>query len=100
MEDNSFFLKKFCPEKVFYQVKDGENLQILMSKFNLPISAFECRQFEAGDVIVIDFSPQIIHVVKPAQTIFDIAKIYDKEPNYLLQKNGCDTIFVGQKLII
>ena len=51
-----------------------------------------------GDYILIKKINKSFHVVKPGETLKSIATFYNKDEDYLKQKNKTSRLFVGQLL--
>lgn len=53
-----------------------------------------------GDIVLIAYPDCMQHIVMPMQTIEDIASKYNVTKEYVLTKNNCHEIFIGQILYI
>lgn len=56
------------------------------------------ERLSCGDMALI--FRERVYVVKPLDTLFDIAVKFGVTPQEILTKNNCSQIFTGQKLII
>lgn len=97
-----------------YQVKDGDTLSSVASRFNLPVEELSnlngvmvSAVLKAGDYIVVpnvsDNSYFSNYIVQKGDTAFKIAQEYNIDPNLLLRLNGLnetDIIYPDQKIII
>ena len=79
-----------------------ENFDYIMSKIlnnNLFITTSK-QDYKIGDYVFFNKNFKIKHIVKPFESIDDIAKKYKKDKNEILNKNNIKNIFVGQQLDI
>lgn len=53
-----------------------------------------------GDIVLILYPDCTRHIVLPLQTIEEIASMHNVTKEYILTKNNCQTIFIGQILYI
>ncbi len=90
----------------YYQIKKEDDFNALIFKFN------SCKQnvlrnndalsFFAGEWVKVTVNDYITHIVKPAESLNDIAKLYNKEKQKLILDNNltCEHLFIGQNLKI
>lgn len=89
-----------------YKVKQNETLNDISKKFNATIETLKIENgisdVEFGDVIIIPEKNLALHVVKPAETLVNIAKQYSTTINHIMKINNLTShnLFIGQKLII
>lgn len=88
----------------FYKITKFDNLEKICNKFNLSkeilIEYNKNSNFENGDYIFIPFKNNIIHIVKPGETLKSIADEYGTTVSSIIDKNKIKYIFIGMKLII
>lgn len=93
-------------EKIFYRVKNNDNLIELANRFN--VSVFDIiidnnlvREIENGDLIIIKKTDEKTYSVKPSDTIESIAKKFCTTKEDILLKNRPLTyVFYGINLKI
>lgn len=93
-------------EVVLYQVKYGDNISTICSKFNVGenniIRNNPNINFYNGEVIKIIRKNSTKHVVKPMETLSIIALKYSVDVDKIIKINNLSSkrLFVGQTLII
>lgn len=94
---------EMCDE-FFYRV--NEDNEKLFEKFNTSkenvLRNNNNLKFYAGEVVKIKLNDYVLHRVKPAETLKDIARIYDVEIQEIKIKNNLtlDKLFIGQEIKI
>ena len=87
-----------------YQLQEGETLESVCKDFKVNINHIKKINnivgAECGDYIFLDEIDLKIHIVKPNQTIYEIAQLYNTTVEEIQKKNGTDKVFLGQQLII
>ena len=85
-----------------YKVEEETDIfQFALNNNSTPAECiFESQNLKKGHYVVVKPRNYIIHIVRPNQTIDDIAKIYNVEPESILKNNNVQTIFVGEQLKI
>lgn len=99
--DNALKQVSTLSDIVFCVENNCELSELIKSKglFNCDIVC-ESTYLLKGQYIVIKPKKYKIHVVKPNQTLSEIAAIYELPSNQILQNNNITNIFVGQQLKI
>lgn len=94
-------------EKQFvYRVLDGDTLASICLKFNTSIENIVRNNKDiplfAGELIEIKVNDYIQHFVKPAQTLKDIAEMYNITTEEIKEKNNLQSekLYIGQVLKI
>ena len=96
---------------IIYTVKNGDNLYSISKQFNIPLNDLinfnekGSTLLHIGDEILIPINTNIndiTYIVKPGDTLYNIAKRYGISINMLIDKNNLDNnlLKIGQKLII
>ena len=96
-------LKKLNIQKTqVFKIKDKTNLNEFITEFNINNCdcITECNNIEKGQYVVVKPRDYFIHVVRPNQTILDIAKKFNTTQESIKKDNNCNNVFVGQHLII
>ena len=87
-----------------YQLTQGETLESVCNDFNVSLNHIkklnEIESASEGDFVFLDVIDLKIHIVKPNQTLKDIAVMYNTTVEQLQQKNNIDKVFLGQQIII
>ena len=90
-------------EKSFiYRVQQGDTLKSIYKTFNTSPENVTRNNNDipiyAGEVICIKTNNYITHVVKPTETIEDIANLYKTEKSEIIKQNNLQTskLFIGQ----
>ena len=92
-------------EKFFYRVINGETVNSLCAKFNLPTALFIkennlTKEIEDGEVVVINKYNCKLYTVLPLDTIKSIAKRFNVSEEELKEKNKIDFVYYGLKILI
>ena len=93
-------------EVVLYQVKVGDNISTICSQFNVGenniIRNNSNINFYEGEVIKIIRKSNTTHIVKPMETLSQIAQKYNTNIDDIIKANNLSSkrLFVGQVLII
>lgn len=74
----------------------------LAEKYKIHISQIisNGEELEAGEYAILKDLDKKIHIVKPFESIEDIAKKYNVTKDYILKHNNIREIFIGERLII
>ena len=87
-----------------YELTEGETLESVCSDFNVSLNHIkhinQINGASEGDIIFLDKIDLKIHIVKPNQTLEDIALLYNTTVESIKQKNNIDAVFLGQQIII
>ena len=87
-----------------YQLLEDETLESVCADFKVSLNHIkrinEIESASEGDFIFLDIIDLIIHIVKPNQTLDDIAKIYNTTVEELQKKNNIYKVFLCQQIII
>lgn len=87
-----------------YKVKEGENLDSIAKKFNIPVNILkgvnDILDVEAYDRIIIPKVSPIRYFVKPFESLLDIAKKFNVSVEYIKAKNYIEDIHVMQELVL
>jgi len=94
----------FC-QKLLHQVKPAQTLEDICriyktTMFYIKKNNPDIEQVEAGDCLIIDERDLNFYVVKPTDTLQKIAQKNNTTEEELINKNGCNAVFIGQLLII
>ena len=91
-------------KNIIYKLEDGESLESVCKDFKVNINHIKkinnINFCESGDYIFLDQTQLNIHIVKPNETLSDIAKIYGTTEEEIKKKNNIEKTFLGQQLII
>ena len=87
-------------KNIFYRVKNGETLEDVCKKFKIAKGELGLNEIEDGDVVYIKHSNIAFHIVKPLETLKQIAEKYSVSVEHIKIKNNITEIFIGQKLVI
>ena len=79
-----------CELSDFIKTKNLQNFDVIS----------ESKTLLKGQYVVLKQRKYIIHIVKPNQTLQEIASIYNILPESILKNNNLSNIFVGQQLKI
>ena len=93
--------ERYIPNDNMYRLKQGETIKQVADKFNTSIDNIEILSSTLeGDFVKIKKCNHTTHVVKPLETLCDIAKIYGVSETYIIENNNLKTkrLFIGQKL--
>ena len=97
-------MSEIYEKNIIYCLQEGETLESVCKDFKVNINHIKkinnIISAQAGDYIFLDEINLTIHIVKPNQTLTDIAQLYNTTEEKIKQKNGVDRIFLGQQLII
>lgn len=94
------------PKKFYYRVQHGDNLNVLINKFNTSkeniLRNNNNIDFYEGEWVIIKENAYILHCVKPMQTIEIIADIYNVSKEKIIADNNLfsNKLFIGQQLKI
>ena len=97
-------MKNIYEQNIIYQLKENETLESVCNDFKVSINHIKhinnIENAEYGDYVFLDKINLKIHIVRPNQTIEDIALIYGTTPQQIKELNNISAIFLGQQLII
>lgn len=97
-------MSEIYKKNIVYQLTEGETLESVCNDFKVSLNHIKkINQIEnasEGDFIFLDYIDLKIHIVKPNQTLQDIAEIYNTTVSRLQEKNNIDKVFLGQQIII
>ena len=89
---------------IIYRINEFDTIESIVKKFGVTEQNISnknlTKKIQEGDRIVIDKTPQLVHVVMPGESIESIAKLYNVSKDYLIKKNGINKIFNGLNLFI
>lgn len=91
---------------MFVRVENGDNLTDILSRYQVKPSSIirnnNTIDLYEGEIIKIICKRATEHIVKPAETLQSIAKLYNKNVDELVQINNLSSsrVFVGQRIII
>ncbi len=86
-------------KKFFYRVQKEDSINLIAQKFNAPIGRLIfnnnlTREVSAGDIILIE-QAETVYLVKPLDTIEDLALKFNQTPQEILDKNHLMYIYAG-----
>ncbi len=86
-------------KKFFYRVQVEDTLNSIAQKFNAPIGRLIynnnlTREVSAGDIVLVE-QVEKVYLVKPLDTIEDIAKRFNLDAREILEKNHLPYVFCG-----
>ena len=86
-------------KKFFYRVQEGDSLNIIAQKFNAPIGRLIYnnnlkKEVSAGDILLIE-QVQNVYLVKPLDTLSDLAIKFNLTQQEILDKNHLMYIYCG-----
>lgn len=90
----------------FYRVKKEDALTGVMNKFDVSATSIirnnPSIDFYEGEVVKILKQRDLIHIVKPMETLESIAKTYNTTSENLIDFNNLKSkrVFIGQKLVV
>lgn len=89
---------------IVYKVMRNEDFLDVSKKFNVPVQVLykennKTETFE-GDRVIVSKESKILHVVKPAETLQQIANMYNVSIEHIKRNNTITEIFIGQMLSI
>ena len=95
--------KRYIYNNYVYRIDKTETLQQVADKFNTSVAEISCRDTNnvyEGDFVVIKKVNNRTHIVKPLETLSQIAKIYNVKEEDIAKNNDLKTnkLFIGQKL--
>lgn len=95
------FLEDFLLKDI-YRVEEDCNIENFIKKNDLEkfLVIYENGYLKEGDCVFIKKNKDIIHVVKPNETLHNIAFLYGTTEDNIKTKNKITHIFIGQQLII
>lgn len=91
---------------VWVQLNKNDNLNTILNKFSISVNAIvrnnSSVDFYEGEVIKIMKKYNILHVVKPMETLETIANKYNTTIENLAKQNALTSkrLFIGQTLIV
>lgn len=92
---------------IIYFVKASDTLSSIANKFCVSVISLRRdnnlnnnEEVEEGDILWIRQKNAFCHIVKPVETLKDIAAQYGVTEEYIKKTNGIESIFIGQKLFI
>lgn len=86
--------------KIIYTINETDSTDTLMRDFGLSRSYCEGIAIRPGNKIVVRMDDTIVHVVRPAETLENIASLYNVSIDHIKENNHISAIFVGQHLLI
>ena len=92
-------------EKFFYRVINGETVNSLCAKFNLPTALFIkennlSKELEDGDLVIITKYSCKLYSVLPLDTLNSISKKFNLNKEELKEKNKIDYVYYGLKILL
>ena len=86
-------------EKFFYRVQIGDTVLSICQRFNCSMGKLIFLnqlkgEISAGDILLIE-REQNVYMVKPSDTLEEIANKFCLSPEYILEKNHIPYIFSG-----
>lgn len=93
-------------KKFKYRVQPGEDLKSICNKLNTSKENVLRNNYNiplyAGEWVEVTTNDYFIHVVKPAQTLEEIANMYEIDIDSLIKLNKLETnkLYIGQTLKI
>ena len=93
-------------DRFYYRVKNGDALDKIAQKYGVNVADITRNNTEipiyAGEIVRIDTSKSVLHIVKPAETIEQIAKHYNMSEEDLKSINSLTStrLYIGQELKI
>ena len=86
-------------KKFFYRVQERDSLNSIAQKFNAPIGRLIYnnnlkKEVSAGDILLIE-QVKNVYLVKPLDTLSDLAKKFNLTPQEILDKNHLPYLFCG-----
>ena len=91
---------------VLYQVKQGDSLGTIANNFDVKVNNIVRNNYNIelydGEIVKIMRNTNIIHIVKPMETLYSIAVKYKTNVDDLIKINGLTSkrLFIGQQLTI
>ncbi len=89
---------------IIYKVLRNESFMEISKKFNVPIQVLykenDKKETFEGDRIIVIRDSKILHVVKPAETLQQIANMHNVSIEHIKKNNTITEIFIGQILSI
>lgn len=95
------FLENYL-EKQIYIVNQSINVKNFSYCTNVPLDEIICENtnIRKGDIVLVSNKSYTKHVVKPTETIKDIALKFNVTEEYIKELNKINKIFIGQQLLI
>lgn len=92
-------------ENLFYRVKGGDTLLSVSAKFTIPASVIIAdnnlkSEIAEGDILYLRKTEGRVYLVKPSDTISEIAKSFNVKEEEILEKNKIPYVFAGETIII
>ncbi|MCL2176589.1 MAG: LysM peptidoglycan-binding domain-containing protein [Firmicutes bacterium] len=87
------------------QVKKGDTLEAIASEYGVSVGVLiginnlSGAYVDYGERLVIPMGGRL-HIVKPLETIYSIAKEYSVDVNNLKAANFTEIVYIGQQIII
>ena len=88
----------FIPKKNDYVTKSNDSIQGLINKYNLNLK--DLSNLKVAPNQTIPYRTDMVHVVRPGETVEDILSKYQLSPLDLLKLNEDKICIVGEKIII
>ena len=91
---------------IWYRIQKHDNLTTIIERFNtspnMIVRNNPTVDYYEGEMIKILINPQHTHIVKPMETLDDVANKYDVEVDTLMRLNNLNSkrLFIGQILNI
>ena len=90
-------------KEFWIRVDDEKNNTELMNKYNCSVERNNSSlNLYKGEWVKVTLNNYLTHIVKPVETLAQIAELYEVSKVDIMQKNGLETdkIYIGQQLKI
>ena len=95
-------IKRYLPSIIYYRVKAEENINQIAKTFNISTLNVKTNgvDIEEGDFVEIRNAFENVHVVKPLETLKQIADMHNLTEDYIMKINSLKSkiLFVGQRI--
>jgi len=93
-------------EKIIIKVGYNETLSSIARQYKLTTKILSLannniNNVEEGDYIIIPYRAKAVHIVRPLETLSDIAKKYNVEIEKLKKDNNIKApLYIGQQIVV
>lgn len=95
-------IKRYLPSIIYYRVKAEEDIKKIAKSFNISTQNIKTNNadVEEGDFVEIRNAFENVHIVKPLETLKQIADMHNLEEDYIMKINNLKSkmLFVGQRI--
>lgn len=95
-------IKRYLPHTIYYRMKAEEDIKQVAKNFNVSPNSINyfAQTLEEGDFVKIQNAIEDVHIVKPLETLSQIAKMHNLTEDQIIKANNLKSkvLFIGQRL--